>query len=51
MDAKKIREVSKPVDMREVRFGEAKQIYKKGEWKSYPDMAARARFEQGFPDS
>jgi hypothetical protein len=52
--ATKTREVSKPKDMREaiaIRLGEVKQISKKGEWSSYAEMVARARFEQGFPDT
>jgi hypothetical protein len=50
---KKVREVSKRIDMREaieVRYGDARQIYKKGMWKTYEEMAHHARLEQGFPD-
>jgi hypothetical protein len=35
----------------EVRFGEAKQAYKNGEWASYKAIIRKAKFEQGFPET
>jgi hypothetical protein len=53
LDPTKIRDVAKPIDMREaieIRFGRAKQIYRKGMWRTYEEMVNRARFEQGFQE-